>query len=212
MTINVIGYSGTVQEVDATFAAARASLRPPDYLNFSKIQTRTGLTNSLAANAVVYSFRNPGKNPIAITSVSMSIQISSSFATNESLIFNLIKATQWITADTAQTLIVTRNGQNKMREDMPNILFAPEIRVSNTGAITAGSRTLQTQPMAQIVLTGGAKGVDDGKKAFFFESGAGETPLILAGQEGFVITTGTAPAVAGDFFINTQVSYAEMAE
>jgi hypothetical protein len=207
MAIQVQGFSGTTQEVDPIFRAGRVTLRPAELIGYYSVAGVSGALTGVAANGTVFSFRNTGANLIVMRRVMLGFVTTTAFTTAQGLAYALIRANAFTVSDSGQTsLFVT--GQNKHRNGFTNLTSAPDIRIANTAAITAGTRTLETVAMG--VQSAGSTGLGTGMtQQVLLEQDAGDYPLILAQNEGFVITNLIAMGAAGVIQLNVSIEYAE---
>jgi hypothetical protein len=208
MAIQVLGNGGTIQEVDATFRAGRVSMRPVEVINWNSIGAISGALTVAAANAPVYSFRNTGTNLIMVRRITVGFATTTAFTTAQALQYALIKATGFTISDSGGTALYTV-GANKHRNSFTNISSAPDIRIATTGALTAGTRTLETQPLAVACGTTNAVGATLPPTSLFSHD-TGDYPLILAQNEGFIITNLTTMGAAGVINLQVNLEYAEV--
>jgi len=209
MAIQVQGNGGTTQEVDATFRAARVSLRPAEVIGYYSVSGASGALTAVAANGPVFSFRNTGSNLILVRRLSIRFVTTTAFTAAQGLDYQLVRANSFTASDTGGTALYTA-GQNKHRNSFTNITSAPDIRISSTGALTAGTRTLETAGMG--IAGGSSTGVGTSmltEDLLGYDSG--DYPLVLAQNEGFVITNGIAMGAAGVIRLQVSVEYAETA-
>jgi len=208
MAIQLQGNGGTVAEVDSTFRAARITIRPQEVINWNSIAGTSGLLTGVAAAGPVFSFRNTGANPIIVRRVSLGFYTTTAFTAAQGLAYQMFKATGFTASDTGGTALYTA-GQNKHRGSFTNISSAPDIRISTTAALTAGTRTLETVPLA--AACGSSTGVGTGLPTInLFSHDPGDYPLVLAQNEGFVIANGFAMGAAGVINLQTAVEFAEV--
>jgi len=209
MAIQVQGNGGTTQEVDATFRAARVSLRPAEVIGYYSVSGASGALTGVAANGPVFSFRNTGSNLILVRRLSIRFVTTTAFTAAQGLDYQLVRANSFTASDTGGTALYTA-GANKHRTGFTNITSAPDIRISSTGALTAGTRTLETAGMG--IAGGSSTGVGTSmltEDLLGYDSG--DYPLVLAQNEGFVITNGIAMGAAGVIRLQVSVEYAETA-
>jgi hypothetical protein len=209
MAIQVQGNGGTTQEVDATFRAARVSLRPAEVIGYYSVSGASGALTGVAANGPVFSFRNTGSNLMLIRRITMGFVVTTAFTAAQGLDYQLFRANSFTASDTGGTALFTA-GQNKHRNAFTNITSAPDIRISSTAALTAGTRTLET---AGIGIAGGAAQALGAvmSPADILEQDSGDYPLVLAQNEGFIIANGIAMAAGGVIRLQVSVEYAETA-
>jgi len=209
MAIQVQGNGGTTQEVDATFRAARVSLRPAEVIGYYSVSGASGALTGVAANGPVFSFRNTGSNLMLVRRLSIRFVTTTAFTAAQGLDYQLVRANSFTASDTGGTALYTA-GANKHRTGFTNITSAPDIRISSTGALTAGTRTLETAGMG--IAGGSSTGVGTSmltEDLLGYDSG--DYPLVLAQNEGFVITNGIAMGAAGVIRLQVSVEYAETA-
>lgn len=209
MAIQLIGgTSGIVQDVDTTFKAARITIRPQEVINWQSQGGVSGLLTGVAAAGPVWSMRNTGANLLIIRRISVGFITTTAFTTAQGLYYNLIKATGFTVSDSGGTALYTA-GQNKHRGAFTNITSAPDIRISTTAALTAGTRALETQPMASMCGTSSAVGTSM-PMTNIFSHDAGDYPMVLAQNEGLIMTNGIAMGAAGVINLMVNVEYAEV--
>lgn len=209
MAIQVQGNGGTTQEVDATFRAARVTLRPAELIGYYSISGASGALTGVAANGPVFSFRNTGSNLMLIRRVTIGFVVTTAFTAAQGLDYQLFRANSFTASDTGGTALFTA-GQNKHRNAFTNITSAPDIRISSTGALTAGTRTLETIAMGNAGGAAQALGAATPSNDLI-QHDPGDYPLVLAQNEGFIVANGIAMGAAGVIRLGVSVEYAETA-
>lgn len=209
MAIQVQGNGGTVAEVDATFRANRVTIRPPEIIGWYAIGGSSGAMTGVAAAGNVFSFRNTGSNLIMVRRVQVGFITTTAFTTAQGLAFGLLKATAFSASDSGGTALYTA-GANKHRTAFTNITSAPDIRIGSTAALTAGTKTLETVPLGVAGGSSTAVGTSMPITALLSHD-AGDYPLILAQNEGFIITNDIAQGAAGVIRLHVNVEFAEAA-
>lgn len=221
MGIQIQGNGGTIAEVDGTaFRAVRAASRPVDHgaLGAYAIGMRTGiLPAALAANAEIFQFRwTDATRFCVVRKVRISAAVSTTFfAAGVPLQIDLIKASGWTAAGSGGTR-ATPAALLKRRSNMGNTLIAAsDIGISSTAALTAGTKTLETLALSSIVaacpITASLNGtiIEAGTILWQSEVSDGEHPLVLATNEGFVVTVPAVPAT-GTWTASINVDWAEV--
>jgi hypothetical protein len=209
MAIQIQGNGGTTQEIDATFRAARVSIRPAEVIGYFTVSGASGALTGVAANGPVFSFRNTGSNLILVRRLSIGFVTTTAFTTAQGLDYQMLRANSFTGSDSGGTALFTA-GQNKHRNSFTNITSAPDIRISSTGALTAGTRTLETAGMG--IAGGSSTAVGTSMQASdLLRYDSGDYPLVLAQNEGFVVTNGIAMGAAGVIRLQVSVEYAETA-
>ena len=208
MAIQVQGNGGTIQEVDAAFRSARVTLRPMELIGYYSVSGSSGALTGVAANGPVWSFRNTGSNLLLVRRVSIGFVTTTAFTTAQGLQYEMFRATSFTASDSGGTALYTV-GANKHRNDFPNVTSAPDIRIASTGALTAGTRTLQTAGMGiaggSSTAVGTSMPITD-----ILEQDSGDYPFVLAQNEGFIIANGIAMGAAGVIRLQVSVEYAEV--
>jgi hypothetical protein len=200
MAIQVQGNTGVVAEVDGTsYRAMRATLRPidPGALGAYRIAQISGtMAAGLAANSEIFQFRWADATRLCVVTSVVFDGLSGSataFAAGFGRI-DMTVARSW-TADGSGGTAATLTGNNgKQRTSMGTTLLGAS-RIASTAALTAGTKTLDTQAVGQYSAAFGTgtsvqwiPQVD-----LFHADPGGESPLILAQNEGFVVRA-TVPA------------------
>lgn len=221
MSIKIEGNGGTVAEVDGTkFRAQRMVARPTDHgaLGAYNLGVSTGiLPAALGANSEVFQFRWADATRFAvIRKIRISASVTTTFfAAGVPIDIDLIKSTGWSVAGTGGTGL-TPAALLRMRSDMGNTIVASgDIRVATTAALGAGTKTLETLALSNIVaaapITASLNGtiVAPGTILWQAEIGDGEHPLVLSQNEGFSIRSVAVP-VTGTWRLSVNVTWAEV--
>lgn len=194
MAIQVQGNSGVVAEVDGTtYRAMRSTLRPIDYGAYGSYrlsQLSGTMAAGLTANAEIFQFRWSDASRICIVTSVIFDGLSGSataFAAGFGKV-DMLVARAW-TADGSGGSAATITGNNqKQRTSMGSTLLGAS-RISSTAALTAGTKTLDSQAIGQYSAAFGTTTSVQWIPQFdlFHADPGGESPLILAQNEGFVI-------------------------
>jgi hypothetical protein len=204
--------------VQPSSKAARIEARPLDTtLGHYRLSVVTGtLAATLAAGAQVYQFKNPTTNLAIVTKIRtrfLPLTIFTAATLTDHTSFDVVVVRSYAAGGGGTTLTLT--GHNaKMRTSMatPGVV----INVATTAALTAAT-TLDAQPLAQSLRRGSntvtateQPPMPDGDGATFApDLAAGESPLILALNEGFVIRNRTVWPAAGTGVLLIEVAWAE---
>lgn len=139
--------------------------------------------------------------------------------------FELMRATAWSADGGGGGAVAVADPQLQMRAaQMGASLFSTGFRLATTGALTAGTKVLDTLPLGAaygnvgstpaiaeffIPKGGGASGVGGGGVPLFkCDVASGEHPIVLAANEGIAIRA-TVPAT-GPFIASFLVKWAEV--
>ena len=133
--------------------------------------------------------------------------VTTAFTTAQGLAYSLVKANSFTASDTGGTALFVA-GSNKHRNSMTNITSAPDIRIGSTAALTAGTRTLETVSMS--IAGGAAQAVGAAMPiADLLENDAGDHPLVLAQNEGFIVSNLIAMGAAGVIQLHVGIEFME---
>ena len=208
--------STSLLTVDPTFAAIRVSDHPPEILGAYQMGITSGALTAVAAGAPVFSFRwapSVSTNLCMVRRVELGFSTITPFTTAQSLQYSIQIARQWTTNDTVGTTAAfTQTNTAKMRTSMPTSAFAGggQFMIATTGAITAGTRTLDTQQMQ--FTNGQSTAVGTVLTAQpIFQQQTGDYPVIFAANEGFIINNVQAMAAAGVINLVINVEWMELA-
>jgi hypothetical protein len=210
MSIQISGTLATnIVEADATLKAMRVSPRPPEALNFYSAGAKTGLLSGLAANAPIFSFRNIGTNLVLLRRVGIGFVTTTAFTTAQIVDFGLQIARAFTASDSAGSAIAL-TGSNMKHRTAQATFSSGDLRVATTTALTAGTRTLDANPVSSIGAWSGAVGAGlQPAPANLFQHDAEDYPIVLANNEGFVIQNLTAMGAAGVVQAYVNVEFAE---
>lgn len=200
MAIQIQGNGGTVAEVGGTtFRALRVEQRPVDYgaLGIYRMALLSGtMAAGLAAGANVLSFRwGDATRLCALQRLSLDGLSGSATAFAAGFgNFRAFFARSFTASDSAGTAATLTGNNNKLRTSMGTTLVT-DIRMSATAALTAGTRTLDTQSFgAYSQAFGTATSVQYATNVLLFGADiAAGMPLVMAQNEGFVVQA-TVPA------------------
>ena len=217
MAIIQSGANSTVlQTVDPTFLAARSSERPPEILGAYQMTLTSGALTAVAAGATVYSFRwaPPTSTRLCmIRRVEVGFSTITAFGAAQALQYSLQIARAWNTADTVGTTgLFTQTNTGKFRTTMPTSAFAGggQITIATTGAISAGTRTLDTQAIATVQGQSTAIGTVLTATPIY-QHQPGDYPIIFAANEGFILNNVQLMGATGVINLIVNVEWMELA-
>lgn len=200
MPFQVEGYGGVVADVQgATYRALKVQQMPLDYgsLGSYRFSHLSGtMAAGLAAAANIFSFRWADATRLCVVHRLVLDGLSGS-ATAFAAGFGSVRAfvaRSFTASDSAGTALTLTGNNGKLRTSMGTTLVT-DIRASATAALTAGTRTLDTQPFGQLSLAfGTAASVQYAGQTPLLGEDVGPTPpLVLLQNEGFVVQA-TVPA------------------
>lgn len=216
MPVQIIGFtSANIAEVDANTKALRASLRPEDYgaRGAFSLAGASGLMSAgLAGGSDIASFRWGATAPASalIKRIRFSMGASATGFAAGVAIFKLFRATSFSISPSSGTSLLPSAAENRLKSSAAATLLTA-FNISSTGALTTGTRTLDTNPMGVVVagvpVTAGQNIVPP---TDLFLAPPGEFPLMLQNNEGFVLQA-TVP-ITGTWSFGISVQWIEFAD
>lgn len=211
MALQLIGNGGTIAEVESNSRAVRVTNRPldPGALGAYGLQLESGtMAAALAASAEVFQFRWTQATPCVVDSVQIWAGGITAF-TAGFCSFKLRVARAW-SADGSGGTAATLTGNNGKMRTSHATSIAGAARIASTAALTAGTKTLDAQGIGSaggsVTATAGDKLL--GQREELLNAGNLLYPLVLAQNEGFVITA-TVPAT-GTWSFGVNVRWSEV--
>ena len=214
--------SSTLMTVDPTFNASRVSIRPIEQLGTYGVGAFTGNYTGAGANTPLFSMRfvagSAGSAQIAVIQrITISFIQTTAFTTAQQMGFGLYVARSFTGNDSGGTQINLAGNNQKLRTSYPTSQIATngDMRIASTGALSAGSRTLDTQAFSVGHGWGGSvlqtTGAIQPSLLTLYEEFPGDTPLVLQTNEGLVINNIVAMGAGGVFTIGVNVEWTESA-
>jgi hypothetical protein len=202
------GSSGALQEVDPNFLAGRVSERPIPALSWNSVGARSGLLTGLTANAPILSLRNLSANLLIIRRVGFGFVTTTAFTAARLVDAALYFARSFTASDAGGNTITLTGDQANHRTS----LAAPtsiNLRISDTAALTPGTRTLDTVALARTGKWSAVEG--DGINVTpdnLVKHASGSYPLVLAQNEGLVLQSTEAFGAAGilRMYVNLEIA------
>jgi hypothetical protein len=215
MAIQIQGYSGLVQEVDgANHRALKVTTRPIDHGTngaYKMSGTSGTIGAGLAAGSEVFQFRWTDATKLCVVT---SVLIDGIAGSGTAFVagfgkLDLVVARAYTVAGSGGTPYNTTGNNGKARTSMATSIVN-DIRIASTGALTAGTRTLDAVPVGQYVFAVGttASVTYAGRFDLMKANGENEHPIVLAAQEGFIVRA-TVPAT-GTWQFGLTVTWTEV--
>jgi hypothetical protein len=216
MAIQLQGYSGTViGEGGSTFRAMKVQQMPLDYGalgTYQKSLLSGTIAAGLAAGANVYSWRGGDATRLGVVQkvVCDGLAGSATAFTAGFAVVKMFAARSFTASDSSGTAGTLTGNNNKLRTSMGTSLVT-DIRISSTAALTAGTRTLDTDSLGQLAFSIGTAAsviyVVPGTPIFGDDIGPTH-PFVCAQNEGFVLQA-TVPAT-GTWQVGFTTKWAEV--
>jgi len=192
MAVQFQGNGGAVAEVDGTtFRAVRTTLRPTDHGAFGqyRLSTTIPLVVTQAANGTLFSFRWGDASRLCVIQ-DIRLQFMQTAAATATIfpVFSAFVARSFTASDSVGTALTLTGNSFKKRTSMGATLVT-DIRKSAVAAgLTAGTRTLDADPMLQLpctsVITTPAATIFSADLDLDYGTAH---PVILAQNEGLII-------------------------
>lgn len=189
------GVSGAIEEVDSRFDAGRTSLWPVEAEAWVALAVQSGALTGLSADDPVLSFRNISANPVLVRRVSLGFLTTTQFATPQVMDFGLYVARAFTESDSGGTQVAL-TGDNGSLDSGLSMLTSADLRISDTSALTPGTRTLDANPIGRLIGWSADEGISIPQQSIF-EAPPGSQPLVLGQDEGFVVACKEAMGAAG---------------
>lgn len=239
MAIIKDGLGGTgLLAIDTATDAARVQDRPLDVGTLGAYQisgTSGTMAAGLAGGSTVFSCRwGDSTRTMLVRRVGILAQNAGTAFAAGLLTFDMIVARAFTASDSAQTTLTPTANSQKKRTSFGTTLLT-DLRISNTAAITVGTRTLDAQPLATVkgavqatatnyIFIGDQVSTYAGMTAaaiaatsygssrcldIWFPEIGNSWPLVLVQNEGFIIRA-TVPAT-GTWTLTVEMEWAEVA-
>jgi hypothetical protein len=209
MALQLQGFSGVIDEVDATFRARRVTIRPPEVLSWISVGASSGALTGAAANSAVFSLRNIGTNLLIVRRVGVGFITTTAFTTAQIVDYGLMVARSFTVSDSGGTAITITGNNCKHRTSLatPSSL---DCRISSTAALGAGTKTLDSNHLSQVGQWSGAAGAALQPAPNNLSSqDTGDYPVVLAQNEGINVMNLTAMGAAGVIKLYVNIEFAE---
>ena len=198
MAINLAGgVTGSKNEVETGTLAQRSTLRPVDVITGAggsySISVKSGIMAAgLAGAAPILAFQFPGTGLALVRRIRFIAQgLGTGFAAGAT-VFDAFVARAFTVQDTGGGAATLTTNNAKLRTSFATT--QAKIQLSATATLTAGTRTLDANPLRTLMgdLGTGTFAAVQGDDTLF-DTKPGEWPLVLATNEGFVLQA-TVPA------------------
>jgi hypothetical protein len=185
------GADSTLMTVDPTMKAAHTVIKPDELTGAYQLSMASGALTTVAASTssagTVFSFRYaPGGSTVCVVKrVSVGFVCTTAFGAAQQMGFGLFAARSFSGADSGGTSATLTGNNNKYRTSLATTSVSG-INMATTGALTAGTRTLDAQPLGSTYFW--VPGVGTSLvNTDLLSYDANDYPFVLANQEGFCI-------------------------
>lgn len=211
-TVGLCDPTGNVNwQVEESFQAGRTTERPTDFApiggsagtNGGHYRTvlRTGLTTGLTANQPIVSIRWTQSNLFFVLLRWITrMNLNTAFGTAQLIDFQLFIARGFTAVDSGGTTSIPGAGMQKVRDSGGNAMsnsLVGDMRVAATGTLTAGTRTLDTQPIGDAMFTTTNVLGNCDTQEVYAAIARGQHPVVLGNNEGLIGQVPTAQGSTG---------------
>lgn len=198
-------------EVDALSKNLRVGLYPVNVAGWFSVGAKSGLVTGVAANGVLFSLRNISGQLLMIRRIGLGFVTTTAFTAAQLLDWSLFIARNFTSSDSGGTAIALTGNNAKHRTSLASPTSI-DMRIATTGALTAGTRTLDANAKSQLSMWSGAQGagITPGQDNLFSHT-PGDHPIILQQNEGLVIANNTLMGAAGVGNLYVNLEFAETA-
>jgi len=215
MPIQLQGNSGTIVEVGGTtFRGMRVEARPIEYGSFGhyRVAQTVGLVATQTANGTLFSFRWGDATRLAAITY-MRLQLMQTAAATATIWprYQIFVARSFTASDSSGTAITLTGNNMKKRTNMGTTLVT-DMRFSAAAAgLTVGTRTLDANPIMEMPTNSTITTPNAVLYSAVLDMEAGDMPIILAQNEGFIVRgPTTAFGAAGTADLVVDVAWAEV--
>lgn len=199
-------------EVDLSFKAMRATLRPAEAAGWFSVGVTSGAITGIAAAAAVFSLRNISSNPILIRRVGVGFIATTGFTAAQQLGWALKVARAFTVSDSVGTAVDLTGNNAKLRTTHAS-LSSVDCRISATAALTAGTKVLDVTNLGVVGTFAPAAGLGSLlpiSDRNLLAHDAGDHPLVLGQNEGINIQNVIAMGAAGvgTLYVNLEIAEA----
>jgi hypothetical protein len=185
------GVDSTLLTVDPTMKAAHVVIKPDELTGAYQLSMASGALTTVAASTAsagtVFSFRYaPGGSTVCVVKrVSVGFVTTTAFGAAQQMGYGLFAARSFSGADSGGTAATLSGNNQKYRTSLATTSVS-NINMATTGALTAGTRTLDSQALGSAYFWVPAAGTSL-VQTDLLSYDPNDYPFVLANQEGFVI-------------------------
>lgn len=181
----------------------------PGVLTIASIGVSSGdIVATLGANSPLFSLRwGNADNFLVLDRVDVAITVSGVITTSVATTLEMLIARVFTASDTGGAGITLTTDNNKFKTSFSTSLIT-DARIATTGTLTAGTRTLDIQPVNLIpFVTGTAIGKPLDVTTIYKRTDL--FPIVFTQDEGFIIRNKAAGPATGTFVLHVFVRWLE---
>lgn len=171
----------------------------------------SGATTGLSAGNPILSFRWTDTVAMAVfTRITASAVINTAFGTAQAIDIDAIIARSFTVVDSGGTAITIGASNPKNQSGMGPSLVA-DLRIATTGTLTAGTRTLDSNPIASLAFGGNSNALGNADtRDLYLWNRNGQYPIVLSANEGLILRVPTAQGATGKVVYYITLEWAEV--
>lgn len=209
--------TGNGAEVDATHDAQRTSIRPMEALGAYRFAAQSGLLSGVAAATAtaghIFAFRWGDATKLAvITLLRVKMATITGFTAAQEVGFDLLVARGYSASHTSGTAIAPGGAGGLKKRASYAASALTDARIGAAAALTAGTHTLDAQPMltdSYADLAAAATVQKGSVNTLWNLDSAQGHPLVLANNEGIVVRNLIALGAAGTVRLTVDMGWYE---
>lgn len=219
MAIQIQGNSGVVAEIESNTRAQRVTPRPIDVgaLGSYRVSEFSGLMATIAAKTAtaghIFAWRwGDATNFALLRYLKVRYVVVTGFTAAQELGFDVVIARSYTASHTGGTAITLTTNSMKKRTSMGTTLLT-SARIATAAALTAGTHTLDAQPMliSGVKTLAAAATVQDASLEETLDLSDGfDYPYVFARDEGFIVRNNILMGAAGTVRLHVQVAWHEV--
>lgn len=175
--------------------------------SYSKTLTSGTIGAGIAANAPVFSFRYGGSGFAVIKEINIEVVNAGTAFTAGVGRLDVFSARAFTASDSGGTAGTLTGNNGKLRTSL-GTTGVSDIRIASTAALTPGTRTLDTNSIANIVMAVPATTTNyqmaGPNEVVYGRNQAGDYPMVLATNEGFVMQANMPATGTWTFSVTVQ--------
>jgi hypothetical protein len=198
-------------KIEPARQAGRVCDQPWEVIGWQSVGAASGAMTGIVVNAPVFSLRNISTKLLLVRRVGIGFVVATGFTAAQHVSFGLAVARAFTASDAAGTAIALTGSNAKHR----TVLATPsslDMRISAAAALTAGTRTLDAN---DIGMQGGWAAAATAGQIIapsmnnLLSHDTGDYPLVLAQNEGLIISARDALGAVGVGRLYVNIEFAE---
>jgi hypothetical protein len=180
-----------------------------------RISLRSGLTTVINAGEPIFSCRWTSTTlKCIVQKIKWNYMVAVAFGAAQLIDHGLYIARAFTASDTGGTAATISGNNCKLDTLFPSTAFAAgDIRIATTGLLTAGTRTLDTQPIitkAGWTVTTAGTYVSDPSMEYLMGNADATNPITLRVNEGLVLAPLTTMGASGQVYVYFEMEWTEV--